>query len=46
MLGALIGYVFAGTCLTVYISPSHSAHVPSNHVRWLGAWWLGKINLF
>ena len=44
MLGPAIGYALASVCLKFYISPTLTPTVTTDDPRWLGAWWLGKLD--
>jgi len=44
MLGPALGYALASVCLKMYISPTLTPTIGVKNPRWLGAWWLGKIN--
>jgi len=42
LVGPTLGFLFAGVCLKMYISPSLTPKITVGDPRWLGAWWLGK----
>lgn len=45
LIGPTFGFLFAGMCLKIYISPTLTPIVQLGDPRWLGAWWLGWVVL-
>ncbi|XP_045584594.1 solute carrier organic anion transporter family member 74D [Procambarus clarkii] len=46
VVGPVCGFLLGGSCVRVWISPSHDApNLARNDPRWLGSWWIGFLFL-
>ncbi|ODN05136.1 Solute carrier organic anion transporter family member 1C1 [Orchesella cincta] len=45
LVGPTFGFLFAGYCLKLFISPMLTPTITLEHPQWLGAWWLGWVVL-
>ncbi|CAL8069741.1 unnamed protein product [Orchesella dallaii] len=45
LVGPTFGFLFAGFCLKIFISPMLTPTISLDHPQWLGAWWMGWVVL-
>jgi len=45
ILGPVFGFVLGSLCTSIYVDPLVEPDVTPKDPRWIGAWWLGNVNL-